>query len=1059
MYLNKLVLRNFKKYRRAELEFQEGLTGIVGGNGTGKSTIVEAIAWALYGNKASAIKRDLLKNTSASDSDSVEVKLLLSMGKQELTIYRAMKGKSLTPEAILFLDGLMIASGSKEVDLMLENMLNISYQDFMKTFYARQKDLDNLLKEGGPGKREYLLKLLGIEDIKERSIEQIKSDRSQLEDRKSRLEGALSEIGDVDTRMEATCRSISAASSDLKESEERATVLAEIMDRCRKDLEVHMEKRRSNEHLAERASRLASSVSEKKVASKEDEVRLAEIQVLKNLLTSLGSKLDQLENIKSKLNLLEPLQKKHEELYRNMAGPRAELQGIKRLLEEIEDRRLELQKEKEVLEEIRPMEQEFHQLQERLDKLELQRNRHSELQILLKEERIKLDSEEKGKAKTDRDLKELLKAKSRMEEIEPLKIEFSQLKDELTLASNQKEKKKVLDDLVERKNNLETRKNRLFESASIYRRDISAIGDLVARQSELMKLEINLDRLGTDLTNGLAELNGECSVYQSRKNEASRNLARVKSLGADGSCPTCERPLGGQRDLLLGKYEFVVKEAEMGIEGLKTKIQSQREKIDGVFSTRSNLKKAFDELNVKKTTLSGLEASLRSTEAQITEITSELKDVTGRIDDLGDVQFDIKHFMEIIAGIEELQPIIDEYASLAVKLEELPKKQLEMEGLEKEGRRLSQCLDALNTAITSLNYDDSEHISTRERSAGLKRMHDRFTSISQKMDEMPILDGKITALKEEFRKLQGTLDCLNKAIEDLGFNPSEYDELLNERRGLSKVEDEANKIRLLLAAEPEIRRRMEEMARALTDLETELKKTKEQIATLGYSQELHRVANNALSMAEEGYEAARKEHSEKEISLRVLDGELIRVKREAVRKKEYESDLAAIRRRLEVVDTTRNIINRFMDQVLIRVKNDIARTAGEILEEVSGKYSLLKIDDDFNIQVEDGGEWYPISRYSGGEIDMIAVSVRVAISEYLMRFGPDGESYSFLILDEVFGSQDLEHREKMIQMLRSLEERFPQIIAISHISDVQGQFDNTLQVVEDEMGNSRVEAI
>jgi hypothetical protein len=34
--------------------------------------------------------------------------------------------------------------------------------------------------------------------------------------------------------------------------------------------------------------------------------------------------------------------------------------------------------------------------------------------------------------------------------------------------------------------------------------------------------------------------------------------------------------------------------------------------------------------------------------------------------------------------------------------------------------------------------------------------------------------------------------------------------------------------------------------------------------------------------------------------------------------------------------------------------------------------------------------------------------------------------------------------QKMIQMLRSLEERFPQIIAISHNNDVQGQFDNTL---------------
>jgi hypothetical protein len=34
--------------------------------------------------------------------------------------------------------------------------------------------------------------------------------------------------------------------------------------------------------------------------------------------------------------------------------------------------------------------------------------------------------------------------------------------------------------------------------------------------------------------------------------------------------------------------------------------------------------------------------------------------------------------------------------------------------------------------------------------------------------------------------------------------------------------------------------------------------------------------------------------------------------------------------------------------------------------------------------------------------------------------------------------------QKMIQMPRSLEERFPQIIAISHINDVRRQFDNTL---------------
>jgi exonuclease SbcC len=263
----------------------------------------------------------------------------------------------------------------------------------------------------------------------------------------------------------------------------------------------------------------------------------------------------------------------------------------------------------------------------------------------------------------------------------------------------------------------------------------------------------------------------------------------------------------------------------------------------------------------------------------------------------------------------------------------------------------------------------------------------------------------------------------------------------------------------MMAGEIELRERQAVALGTLENLALDLKGCRERLLALAYSPDMHEMVKTALASLEESLELARKAVSESQVRMGVLMAARDRLIQEAQRKEELERAAGQVGRRIEVVDVTRTLVNSFMDQVLIRVKNDIAHTAGEILEEVSGKYSLLKIDDDFNIQVEDGGEWYPISRYSGGEIDMIAVSVRVAISEYLMRFGPDGESYSFLILDEVFGSQDLEHREKMIQMLRSLEERFPQIIAISHISDVQGQFDNTLLVVEDEMGNSRVEAI
>ena len=219
MHLNKLIIRNFKKFRRADVDFQDGLTGIVGSNGAGKSTIVEAVAWALYGNRASSIKRDYIRNVRSGDSDSVEIRLGLSLGSRELTIYRAMKGKSLIPEANLLLDGQRIATGTKDVDQRLEEILKISYQDFMKTFYARQKDLDNLLKEGGSGKREYLLKLLGLDDIKEKAIEEIKSDRITLEEKKNRLAGALAEIGDVESRQEKAASDMLLAGRGLEEAE------------------------------------------------------------------------------------------------------------------------------------------------------------------------------------------------------------------------------------------------------------------------------------------------------------------------------------------------------------------------------------------------------------------------------------------------------------------------------------------------------------------------------------------------------------------------------------------------------------------------------------------------------------------------------------------------------------------------------------------------------------------------------------------------------------------------------------------------------------------------
>jgi exonuclease SbcC len=60
MTLNKIILKNFRNHRSAAFDFNEGVTGIIGGNGSGKSRIVEAIIFLLTGEGYGKTKAEML---------------------------------------------------------------------------------------------------------------------------------------------------------------------------------------------------------------------------------------------------------------------------------------------------------------------------------------------------------------------------------------------------------------------------------------------------------------------------------------------------------------------------------------------------------------------------------------------------------------------------------------------------------------------------------------------------------------------------------------------------------------------------------------------------------------------------------------------------------------------------------------------------------------------------------------------------------------------------------------------------------------------------------------
>ncbi len=164
MVLSRLKLKNFKSFKDKEFNFAPGLTGLLGRNGSGKSTVFEAIIFALYGECNT--KKELLKNSSALDKEALEAELCFEIDSKEYVVKRQLRGKNLIAKSSL-IDGSgeEIASGSKETTLEIIKLTGMNKEAFENTVYASQKELAALSNLKSEERKKIIRRLLGLEKI------------------------------------------------------------------------------------------------------------------------------------------------------------------------------------------------------------------------------------------------------------------------------------------------------------------------------------------------------------------------------------------------------------------------------------------------------------------------------------------------------------------------------------------------------------------------------------------------------------------------------------------------------------------------------------------------------------------------------------------------------------------------------------------------------------------------------------------------------------------------------------------------------------------------------
>ena len=161
MRLRSLSLQNFRQHRDTRIAFDAGLTGIIGANGSGKTTILEAIAWAIYGTAAARGNRDSIRSLRAPAGAPVRVELEFDLGAHR---YRVERGLSV---ARLFLDGAAqpIAMSVAGVTDLLQKRLGMTRQEFFNTYFTGQKELSVMAALGPRERALFLSRVLGYERL------------------------------------------------------------------------------------------------------------------------------------------------------------------------------------------------------------------------------------------------------------------------------------------------------------------------------------------------------------------------------------------------------------------------------------------------------------------------------------------------------------------------------------------------------------------------------------------------------------------------------------------------------------------------------------------------------------------------------------------------------------------------------------------------------------------------------------------------------------------------------------------------------------------------------
>ncbi|MFZ2070304.1 MAG: SMC family ATPase [Halobacteriota archaeon] len=744
MLLKTITLRNYRKYKNVTVELPDGVIGIIGLNGVGKTTMIEAIGWVLFGHHAARTKKELIKREGASPNDTCSVALEFELGGDGYKVVREMVGKNLVPKASLVINGALITNNAEKVTEVIEDNIGMDYQSFFTSVFARQKELNALSSMKAAERKMLILRMLGIERI-EQSIQTIREDKRGKE---KKIEGIKAATVDKEGRLKIGV---------LKLKNEELTTTKEAIVPVIKEIETAMAVRAKEAEEAKYELETATRKYDKYVA----------------LSNNLGERRSDLENT----------QKRRDDKERELAGLRNKKERLM-AIEKQEEQYFELRGKKEELEAIRERHRRKKELMARVEKAQQDMTRREEEITGLKADIAVFDGVEAAVESLvqQKDALDAIRVQYQ-QKVELIKIKeraMREIKERGQRTAGLREESKVFDGVEAQ---LETVKRRIEE----VRREKDSIHALLGalkstalqtkkdvKESIAKKRQIEelgpegecpmCERpLGTHYEGLIQKLNDEIAARRDNF-QLSYDEYRRKQKELDSKESEADLLIKDSKEL--DKRVTKKRELDVTIENEDKELNRWRDELNAILIDL----KPFDAVQFEEQAYKEVSSELKEVEKRVirkreleVKITHEMRECKRRSQELEliktelapiiDVEFDETAYKDVIATLKSLEVVYREIVGLRAEIGRMAAVKQDIQTLNEQEREVVKSITALQRQVEDLAFDKMAYVALK---AGYER----------KRDELNDTKLKLMAQRNEFANVCREIGDVQEDIEE-----------------------------------------------------------------------------------------------------------------------------------------------------------------------------------------------------------------------------------------------------------------------------------------------------